>query len=191
MVWLRRLVIWLAPVVVLALFIGWQPDSTRDASSASTLALPDVPPDLYIQDLDQTRFDETGKAVMHTQAVSLAYYEDREESLIDTPVVLLLNEERSNWHIVSKTATLHNNGDTIFEEDVVVSEQVVEMPAILETQWLKVEQEGAFATTPRPVKLTQGPQLATGVGMDAELASDDPVIKLKSEVAIRYEAESR
>lgn len=191
MVWLRRLVIWLAPVVVLAMFIGWQPDSATNAPSTSTLALPDVPPDLYIQDLDQTRFDETGKAVMRTQAESLAYYEDREESLIAAPVVLLLNEKRSNWHIVSKTATLHNNGDTIFEEDVVVSEQVVKMPAILETQWLKVEQDGAFATTPRPVKLTQGPQLATGVGMDAELASDDPVITLKSEVAIRYEADSR
>ncbi|GGX70264.1 LPS export ABC transporter periplasmic protein LptC [Saccharospirillum salsuginis] len=189
-IWSRRL-LWAAALGVLAWVIWWQPVD-RERLTTDRLDLPENPPDLYIQQLNQTRFDETGQPVMRTRADTLAYYEADEESLITEPVVNLLNDDpnRSDWRIVSRTATLYNNGDTLFEQDVVVREQTNDMPSVLETEWLKVEQDGAFATTPRPVKLTQGPQIATGVGMDAVLAGDDPVITLKSEVAIRYEADS-
>lgn len=186
--WYRRL-LWALALAVLALVIWWQPVD-REPATVDRLVLPENPPDLFIQRLNQTRFDETGQPVMRTRADTLAYYEADEESLITEPVVNLLNEDRPDWRIVSRVATLYNNGDTVFEQDVVVREQTGEMPSVLETDWLKVEREGAFVTTPRPVKLTQGPQIATGVGMDAELAGDDPVITLKSEVAIRYEANS-
>lgn len=189
-VWSRRLV-WALSLLILALVVWWQP-ADRDQPTENRLQLPDNPPDLYIQDFNQTRFDETGEPVMRTRAEALAYYEADGESLVTEPVVLLLSQEptRPDWQIVSRIATLFNSGETVFEQDVVVREQVERQPSILETDWLKVEQEGAFATTPRPVKLTQGPQIATGTGMDATLAGDDPVITLKSEVAIRYEANS-
>lgn len=154
------------------------------------MSLPADPPDLYIRGLKQIRYGAGGKPTMHTQALDLAYYEARSHSLVTEPEVFLLENTEPDWRIVSRTATVFNNGDAEFERDVEVTEVASKPPVQLTTSWLRLERDGSFVTTPRPVKLVEGSQVATGVGMDANLVSDDPVITLKSEVAIRYEADS-
>lgn len=186
--WRKRL-LWLLGIVPVAAAIWWTPGS-RPPETTAGLELPDDPPDLYIRGLDQTRYNAEGRATMRTEAEDLAFYEARERSRISTPRVFLLENGAPEWRILSRTATLFNNGDVEFEQDVEVRELGATPPMTLTTDWLRAEQDGSFVTTPRPVRLVEGNQLATGTGMDADLAASDPVITLKSEVAIRYEADS-
>lgn len=186
--WRNRL-LWTLGVALVTLAIWWRPQAPVEPMGPA-LTLPADPPDLYIRVLEQTRYNEAGNPTMRTEARDLAFYEARERSLVTEPVVFLLEDQQPNWRIESRTATLYNNGDTDFEEDVEVLEMGAASPIRLTTSWLRVEQEGSFVTTPRPVKLVEGRQVATGIGMDADLAAADPEIKLKAEVAIRYEADS-
>lgn len=189
MAWWRNRLLWLLGIALVAAAIWWTPGS-RTPEPTTGLELPADPPDLYIRDLDQTRYDIAGQPSMRTEAEDLAYYEARELSRISTPRVLLLENGTPEWRILSRTATLFNNGDVEFEQDVEVRELDATPAMTLTTDWLRAEQDGSFVTTPRPVRLVEGNQVATGVGMDADLAASDPVITLKSEVAIRYEAVS-
>lgn len=186
--WRNRL-LWTLGVALVAVAIAWRP-GVSPAGPEPQLTLPEDPPDLYMRDLTQVRYNEAGQPTMHTEAVDLAFYEAREHSLVSEPVVHLLTDTRPDWRIVSRTATLFNSGDAEFEQDVEVTELDAVPPLALTTSWLRVEQNGSFVTTPRPVKLVEGRQVATGIGMDANLADADPTITLKSEVAIRYEANS-
>lgn len=188
MSWARHWLTALVALAILALVIGWQLRSTEPPDQAE-LDLPDAPPDLFIRTFQQTRFDAEGRPSLYTVAASLAFYEDRGESLVRDPTVRLVGTSGADWNIRSSRATLHDNGDVVFEDDVRVRELSGAQPWRLTTEWLRVEDDGAFVTTPRPVRLTQGPQVATGVGMDADLTAADPVLTLKSEVAIRYEAD--
>jgi LPS export ABC transporter protein LptC len=174
-------------VGVVALAIGWQ-SGRDDEPEQSRLTLPDNAPDLYIEQPQQTQFDASGRLSMSAEAESLAYYEDRGESLMTSPVMTLLSNAGQPWRITSGQAILFNDGSANFERDVEVTELDDPNAMQLFTDWLRVEQNGRFVTTPRPVRLLQPGQVARGVGMDAILTDDDSEITLKSEVSIRYDA---
>jgi LPS export ABC transporter protein LptC len=105
-----------------------------------------------------------------------------------SPVMTLRSNAGQPWRITSGQAILFNDGSANFKHNVEVTELNDPDGMQLFTDWLRVEQNGRFVTTPRPVRLLQPGQVARGVGMDAILTDDDSEITLKSEVSIRYDA---
>lgn len=183
----RRTLIVAGSLGLIALAIWWQTDREQTAGQAR-LELPENAPDLYIESPRQVRFDAQGQPELRAQAESLAYYESNGESLMTEPVMTLLSNPDQPWQITSDHATLFSDGSANFEQNVEVIEQQAVGGMQLYTDWLRVEQNGRFVTTPRPVKLLQPGQEARGVGMDAILTGEDSDITLKSEVSIRYDA---
>lgn len=182
--------LWIFSLLAMALILWWRPGQS-DLSTDPVLALPDDPPDLYVEEVQQTYFNREGLPTGTLRANSLAFYEDRGSSDILNPQLNQLEDEVVVWTVQSLRALLLNNGDVEFIDQVEVREENVVQPWLLETDWLRLEQAGRFATTPSPVKLTQGNQVATGIGLDAWLTGDNPELILKSEVAIRYEMDAR
>ncbi|MCH8529615.1 MAG: LPS export ABC transporter periplasmic protein LptC [Saccharospirillum sp.] len=182
--------LWVLSLLAMALILWWRPGQT-DLATDPGLALPADPPDLYVEDVQQTYYNREGIPTGTLRADSLAFYEDRGSSDIINPQLQQLEDEVVVWTVQSLRALLLNNGDVEFIDQVEVREESVAQPWLLETDWLRLEQEGRFATTPSPVKLTQGNQLATGIGLDAWLTGEKPELILKSEVAIHYEMDAR
>ena len=118
----------------------------------------------------------------------MAHYEASGESFMIRPVITLLTNTAQPWRITSGEAILFPDGSAHFEHNVALTEMVDPKGMQLLTEWLRVEQDGRFVTTPRPVRLLQPGQVARGVGMDAILTENDSDITLKSEVSIRYDA---
>lgn len=183
----RRTLIVATSLGLVALAIWWQSGQNESAGRAR-LDLPENAPDLYIEQPDQTRFDATGQPELRAQAESLAYYESNGESLMTRPVMTVLSSPDQTWKITSDQAVLFNDNSMNFEQNVEVIEQQTPEAMQLYTDWLRVEQNGRFVTTPRPVRLLQPGQEARGIGMDAILTGEDSDITLKSEVSIRYDA---
>lgn len=183
----RRTLIIATSLGLVAFAIWWQTGQDESAGQAR-LELPENAPDLYIEQPDQTRFDATGQPELRARAESLAYYESTGESLMTRPVMTVLSSPDQPWQITSDQAVLFNDGSMNFEQNVEVIEQQTTDSMQLYTDWLRVEQNGRFVTTPRPVRLLQPGQEARGIGMDAILTGDDSDITLKSEVSIRYDA---
>lgn len=183
----RRSLIIATSLGLIALTIWWQ-TGRDEISRKARLDLPENAPDLYIEQPDQTRFDIEGRPELRARAESLAYYESNGESLMKLPVMTVLSSPNQAWQITSKQAVLFNDGSVNFEQNVEVIEQQDTAGMQLYTDWLRVEQNGRFVTTPRPVRLLQPGQEARGIGMDAILTGDDSDITLKSEVSIRYDA---
>lgn len=175
-------------LLVLAAIIWWRPADAPPSANIE-LELPEDPPDLFIRTFQQTRYNTDGQPNLYTAASSFAYYQDSGNSRVTLPTVRLVRDNGPDWTIRAQLATLFSNGDTIFEDTVRVHELSDVNRWELATDWLKVSQNGDFVSTPEPVKLTQGPQVATGVGFSADLTTDDPVLTLQSEVAIHYEVD--
>lgn len=183
----RRSLLIAASLGLTALVIWWQTDR-QDTGSQARLTLPEDAPDLYIEQPEQTRFDSLGQPNLRARADSLAYYERDGESLMTQPIMTVLSSPDRPWRITSEQAVLFEDGSANFEQNVAVIEQQAPDGIRLYTDWLRVERNGRFVTTPRPVKLLQPGQEARGIGMDAILTGDDADITLKSEVSIRYDA---
>ncbi|MHA7881066.1 MAG: LPS export ABC transporter periplasmic protein LptC [Saccharospirillum sp.] len=188
----RRLqtTLWLVSLLVMAVALWWRPGQDNPPATAP-LALPEDPPDLFIEQVRQTRFDVQGEGSATLQADSLAHYEALGSTRIVHPLLSQLQEGVIRQTIAADQALLFNNGDVEFVDEVIVQAQNTVQPWQLETDWLRLEQGGRFATTPSPVKLTQGNQQATGIGLNAWLAGENPELTLLSEVAIRYEMDAR
>jgi len=175
-------------LLVLAAIIWWHPAATPPSFNTE-LELPDDPPDLFIRTFQQTRYDTSGQPSLYTVASSFAYYQNSGNSQVTIPTVRLIRDNGPDWTVRSQAATLLNNGDVIFKDAVKVNELSDLAGWELATDWLQVTENGDFVSTPEPVRLNQGPQVATGVGFNADLTTDDPVLTLQSEVAIHYEVE--
>jgi LPS export ABC transporter protein LptC len=177
----------LIALVLIAIVIGWQVSQTP-GSERGRLILPENAPDLYIEQPVQTRFNTLGQPTMRASAEALSFYESSGESLMTQPIMVLMSNPDELWQITSEHAILYDDGSADFERDVAVIELNTPQGMQLYTDWLRVEQNGRFVTTPRPVRLIQPGQEATGVGMDAFLTGEDSELTLKSEVSIRYDA---
>ncbi|WP_108125918.1 LPS export ABC transporter periplasmic protein LptC [Saccharospirillum mangrovi] len=186
--WLRTALPITTALLILAAVIWWRP-AAAPPSFSTDLELPADPPDLFIRTFQQTRYDAAGQPSLYTVGSTFSFYQDSGNSQIQSPTVRLIRDNGPDWTIRSEAATAFSNGDVVFEDDVKVQELSDFNRWELITDWLTVTENGDFVSTPEPVKLTQGPQVATGVGFNADLTTDDPVLTLQSEVAIHYEAD--
>lgn len=163
-----------------------QPDK-KTYTATPEVVLPDDSPDIYITEMDTTRFNKAGQPVMRAQGESLAVYNETGKSNIVRPIVTLLSNNIDTWRVTSEKAIISSNEDIEFITDVVAINLQSTPEAVIRTNYLIITRQGELIETELAVEITQGTQILNAVGMEIELNAVEPVIHLKSEVKFHYD----
>lgn len=182
----RNVLVWIIVAVAIAGYFVIQPESTTDQLEAEN-TLPDDNPDIFITGLDLTRFGPSGDIILKTLADTMAVYDERGESILTEPKVSLIENGEASWIISSQKATVFSNDDIEFTSDVVATNNQLQPPLVVETQYMKVTQKGELISTDVAVQIVQGKQTMSAVGMQVKLDTIEPVIQLLSDVSFQYD----
>lgn len=178
----------LLPLLILLAFAGltvWLERATRSDDAPST-GKQRHDPDVIVNNFTLRRFDETG-VVQHTlTATEMRHYPDDDTTELDTPH-LLYSGKLAPTHISAERATLTKDGkEAILRDNVRVLRAASpgrdEMT--LATSVLHVYPDDELARTDQPVRLTQGPSVATGVGMVADRIKQEYVLESRVKATI-------
>ncbi len=111
--------------------------------------------DLFIRDFTLTAMNEDGKPGYTLQASYFEHFSDGSNSLIEKPVLHLL-QANSNWIITAKTGEIDNDNHLIIlHHDVVMQQQQAEFPVQIETSQLKINTNSQIARSDQPVNIIQ------------------------------------
>ncbi|TCS37626.1 LPS export ABC transporter periplasmic protein LptC [Reinekea marinisedimentorum] len=185
MEFLRKYLIVAVITIVGAAFI-WL-NSNRGPAVESALELPEEIPDVYMTDMDLTRYSATGVPTLKVLASSVATYNDSGKSILTAPVVTLLKDQENDWKITARNAVVYDNEDIEFFTDVVVTQLNTTPASIVKSEYMKVTEQGNLVTTDKPVEITQGKQIINAVGMNVNLDTISPIIHLENEVTFFYD----
>ncbi len=181
-----RLTLWLIIICAAVLYL-WVNNHPGKSDSQVENAEIENTPDLYITDMDLTRYSIDGIANMHTKADTFSYYEEEGEGLLSWPHVILIDDEIETWKIESRRAVIHDNEDIEFFTDVVAKKMDAVPILIVNSDYIKYSNSTNFISTQTPVEITQGKQVVNAIGMTVNLNQTEPVIDLLTEVTFSYE----
>lgn len=182
---LRKYLIVAIITIVGAAFI-WL-NTNRTPSVRAELELPDETPDVYMTDMDLTRYSADGVPTLKVLASTVATYNESGKSLLSAPVVTLLKDRENDWKITARNAVVYDNEDIEFFYDVIVTQLNTTPTSIVKSEYMKVTEQGNLVTTDKPVEITQGRQIVNAVGMNVNLGTIDPIIHLEDEVTFFYD----
>lgn len=95
--------------------------------------------DLFMRDFTLTVMDENGKPSYTLQARYFEHYNDKSRSLIEEPVIHLL-QTNNRWVIRAKTGEIDNDHNIIIlHENVVMQQQETDFPIHVETSQLVID----------------------------------------------------
>lgn len=184
--WRTKATIFLA-VATAALFVLLQPDLDIPNPSEGVLSLPADTPDIFVTGVNLTRFDRAGQLQLSLIGESLALYNDRDETFVNQPDVTLYNDQQANWRITSAVATLFGAEQALFEGDVVATELERSTTAQLFSEAMTINPTEQTLSSDVFVRLSQGPNTATAIGMTAKVDTMGSTIHLLSEVTFSYD----
>lgn len=168
-----------------ALFIWLREEKENDVFILD-INLPDERPTLFMANVDIQQISSDGTVVMTTKADDLSVYEASNTSLLTNPMVTLQSKSMPTWQITSEAATLKND-ETIFEHNVIAIKTNDKTPLVVKSEQLIISESGEVIHSPLKVRLQQGLNTATGIGMNVSNTPDTQTIELLSEVIFNYE----
>ncbi len=183
----KNITLWLAIAFSSMVFFWLNNKDTQIIENIAELELPENPPDVYITGMDLTRFDANGNVVMTTAAETLAIYEQTGESYLSNPLVTLAKDTVQTWQITSRNAVLYKNEDIDFINDVIVLQLDKEPATQMNTEFVKITNQGDLVLTDKPVQFIKGKQSIYAIGMEAKLDTIEPIIHLLSDVSFQYD----
>jgi LPS export ABC transporter protein LptC len=182
---LRRYSIIVAITILGAVFIGF--NSSSSTAVESLFELPEEIPDVYMTNMDLTRYSATGEPTLKVLASTVATYNDSGTSLLTAPIVTLVKDHENDWRITAQKAVVYDNEDIEFFNDVIVTQLNTTPASIVKSEYMKVTEQGNLVTTEKPVEITQGKQIIDAIGMNVNLDTISPIIHLKNEVTFFYD----
>jgi LPS export ABC transporter protein LptC len=182
----RNLSLWIIVAFSAVLFF-WLNQSNETAQPVSEIELPADSPDVYITGLDLTRYNSDGKVVMTTKAETLSVFESTGLSYMTKPDVVIREQEIDTWRIKAKTATIFDNEDIEFSENVLVVQLTAAPPVIIASDSLKVTRKGQLISTDQAVQIVKGNHSTNAIGMEVKLDTIEPIIQLLSDVRFQYD----
>jgi LPS export ABC transporter protein LptC len=182
----RRVLIWLVAGAGLALFL-FLGDPSSSSTPTEVATLPDDEPDVYMTDMELTRFNEQGTIAMVTYADTMSVYNDTGLTRLTKPRVTLYENEDEQWRITANEANVYENEDIEFASNVIAVQTNDTPPLIIASEELTIRQSGTFITSDTAVQILQGRQTIDAIGMEVDLQSDEPVIHLLEEVSFSYD----
>lgn len=112
--------------------------------------------DLFMRNFTLTAMNENGKPGYRLQASYFEHYNDGSNSLVEEPVIHLL-EENNSWIITAKTGELDNDNNVIvLHDNVVMQQQQTDIPVHVKTSQLEINTNSKVARTDQRVNITQG-----------------------------------
>jgi lipopolysaccharide export system protein LptC len=185
---LFRLVMILAPLVVLALGSFWLLEVTRRATSDYVPNRTRTEPDFYVEQFNYVKIAQDGKAQYHFSGAKLTHNPQDDSYDITKPVVSSVGKSAPPMTIRSETAHVNSdNSEVHMYRDVELDRpgaQDVE-PMHAKSEYLLVLPDDDVMKTDKPVEITLGRSVLTGVGMLANNATRE--FRLMSKVHGTYQ----
>ena len=149
-------------------------------------------PDAVIENFTVRRLGEQGKPQYTLSAPKMMHFPDDDSSEVLYPRIVHIAEDGGTVTATANRGKVTKDGEEAFlYENVLVVRSAT--PKQLElrarTEFLHVLSEERIARTDKPVIITQGRSILTGVGM--ELSKDTRIITLQSRVRGTYDAPKR
>jgi LPS export ABC transporter protein LptC len=168
------------------LYLLLKPDDVQFQPEQS-IQLPEDSPNVYMTDVDITRYNDQGVAVLYAQGESLAMYEKPQRSQFNQPTIHLVENGALTWKITANTAYIDENDIIEFHQNVIATQLTDTPPLILVTEFLSINNALQTIETDLPVQLTQGSQRVNAIGMDAKMDTMGSNIHFQSEVSFVYD----
>jgi lipopolysaccharide export system protein LptC len=185
---LFRLVMILAPLVVLALGSFWLLEVTRRATNDAVPNRKRTEPDFYVEQFNYVKIAQDGKAQYHFSGAKLTHNPQDDSYDITKPVVSSVGKSAPPMTIRSETAHVNSdNSEVHMYRDVELDRpgaQDVE-PMHAKSDYLLVLPDDDVIKTDKPMEITLGRSVLTGVGMLANNATRE--FRLMSKVHGTYQ----
>lgn len=185
---LFRLVMILAPLIVLALGSFWLLEVLRRSSDEHVPNRTRTEPDFYVEKFNYVKIAQDGKAQYHFSGARLTHNPQDDSYDIELPVVSSVG--KSEQPITVRSETAHVNSDN--SEVHMYRDVEVDRPASGDTEhfhakseYLLVLPDDDVMKTDKPVEITLGRSVLTGVGMLANNATRE--FRLMSKVHGTYQ----
>ena len=177
-------------ILLLAALTGlvnwWQTDegTPRQASQRESSLYPDA----YAEQLTVTSYDAQGLPRHRLQTPLMRHFND-DTARLEQPRLWQYEASGPPWTVSSEKALLREDEETILLEGEVFIDRTATAQAApyhIATRDLTVDTNTAYAQTSRPVRIENGEEWITAVGMEGWLR--EPVrIKLQQNVRAYYE----
>lgn len=174
----------LAVVATITQWLVW----LRDSSAGLETFVGPSRSDYQLSDFTMSTLDDAGALAFRVVSPRLAKHPYVGSLEIDTPVFVIRDASRSEYHARSQHALVSADA----KELTLVRDVVVERPAagdtapfVLRSQSLRGNMNTDTMTSDDPVTITQPGSILEGVGLDADLARNRLVLRQK--VKARYE----
>jgi lipopolysaccharide export system protein LptC len=128
-------------------------------------------PDFIVDNFKVTRMNATGSADYVLTAKRMEHVRDENLTRVTLPELIHYAPDKPPVQLDAERGVVTGNGDiTEFYDNVVVRREGIngDPPLILKTQYLKAFPDKALASTDKPVEITEGDSVLTGVGMDVD-----------------------
>jgi lipopolysaccharide export system protein LptC len=126
--------------------------------------------DFVVENFTLRKLDPAGKLLYQLGAERMVHYADEENTEVHRPDLTYLGNPPA-MNLTARRATINKDRTVVdLREDVRAVREASgkEAELVITTSQLTVFPEQETATTPEPVRLTQGRSVLTGVGMDVD-----------------------
>lgn len=187
-----RLVMILAPLIVLALGSFWLLEVFRRAAGDYVPSRTRTEPDFYVENFNYVKIAPDGKAQYHFSGAKLTHNPQDDSYDIEQPVVSSVGKSAHPMTVRSETAHVNSDNSEVHmyrhvELDRPPSADTEHLHA--RSEYLLVLPDDDVMKTDKPVEITLGKSVLTGVGMLANNATRE--FRLMSKVHGTYQPSAR
>ncbi|MDD2775858.1 MAG: LPS export ABC transporter periplasmic protein LptC [Gallionella sp.] len=144
-------------------------------------------PDAIMESFSAIALDERGKPRGIMAGQKLLHYSDDDSTEVIAPHVTSLSVDHPPVHITAQHASISSKGDEIFFDRAVRVLRVANAQRValtMDTESLRVIPDKDWCETDRPVRIVEGQNILTAVGM--EMDNQTRLIKLRAQVKSDY-----
>ncbi|RZI44928.1 LPS export ABC transporter periplasmic protein LptC [Herbaspirillum sp. HC18] len=190
--WRFRFFMTLAPLVVLALASFWLYEVMRRATGDIVPTPERSEPDFYVENFSYVKMSKTGEAQYHVAGEKMTHNPQDDSYDIVQPVVRNLRNTEAPTTIRAERAKVNNDNSQVhLYENVRMDKPGTpdSEPVQVRSEYMLVLPDDDAMKTDKPVKITVGQSILTGIGMYANNATRE--LRLMSNVHGTYQATPR
>jgi lipopolysaccharide export system protein LptC len=124
-------------------------------------------PDYEITQITGIQVNEQGSPERTLTANTLVHYNQRDESIIQQPVITLYQHDQATWQLSAQQATLLKNNHQINLQQDVLAKRINSVPLQLTTQSLTANQETHILQSHSPVVVSTTQGQISSLGLEA------------------------
>lgn len=124
-------------------------------------------PDYTLEQLQGVQINEQGQIERTLSAQQLQHYNQRDQSIIAQPQMILYQDNQATWQLSAQQATASNNNQELHLTDDVLAKRLNSTPLQLSTQSLYANQNSHILQTDDPVTVSTAQGQISSLGLEA------------------------